>query len=99
MTVRRKLDTALVLTPEKREFIRSGSETPNAGEPHQGFAVAPSRVRETLVPLTTRIREQTAEALRRAYLEHKLSGQLPDTQQEIVEASLRKWLGEHGFLG
>jgi hypothetical protein len=99
MTGRRKLDTALALTPEKREFIRSGGDTREAGEPHEDFAVTPSRVRETLVPLTTRIRVQTAEALRRAYLEHKLSGRLPDTQQEIVEASLRKWLGEHGFLG
>lgn len=51
-----------------------------------------------LVPLTTRLQPVTADALRRAYLEQKLRGRRPDTQQEIVEAALQSWLRKEGFL-
>ncbi len=52
----------------------------------------------TLVPLTTRLYPETAAALRRAYLERKLAGELPNTQQEIVEAALCTWLHSGGYL-
>lgn len=102
MTQRRTLNTALVLTPEKREFIQKGGDQPEPKGPRPDRYADEARkapVRETLVPLTTRIGQQTAESLRRAYLQQKLAGRLPDTQQEIVEAALRQWLGDHGFLG
>jgi len=52
----------------------------------------------SLVSITTRLQQDTAAALRRAYLEQKLNRQHPDTQQEIIEEALQHWLYEHGFL-
>ena len=60
--------------------------------------VRPSLLGEVLVPLTTRIRPETANALRRAYLEQKLAHRTPATQQEIIEAALTTWLQQNGFL-
>ena len=99
MTARRTLGTAL--TPQQRRFIRSGNEEAEEKHPRDVPAadvIHQPQSRQTLVPLTTRIGPQTAESLRRAYLQQKLSGRLPDTQQEIVEAALRQWLRDHGFL-
>lgn len=58
----------------------------------------PSLLGEVLVPLTTRIRPETANALRRAYLEQKLAQRTPATQQEIIEEALTAWLRGHRFL-
>jgi len=55
-------------------------------------------VAQLRVPLTTRLHPDTAEALRRACLEQKLSGKLPNTQQDIVEQATQAWLREYGFL-
>lgn len=68
------------------------------GNPALRGEVLPSLLGEVLVPLTTRIRPLTANALRRAHLEQKLAGRLPATQQEIIEEALTVWLREHGFL-
>jgi hypothetical protein len=51
-----------------------------------------------LVPLTTRLQPDTAEALRRVHLENKLKRIQPDSQQAIVEHALREWLMRNGFL-
>lgn len=56
----------------------------------------PSLLGEVLVPVTTRIRPATANALRRAYLEQKLAHRTPATQQEIIEEALVAWLEQHG---
>jgi len=53
---------------------------------------------QLLVPLTTRLRPKTAEALRRACLEQKLAGRQPHTQQDIIEAAAQRWLRDNGFL-
>ncbi len=58
----------------------------------------PGLVGQLLVPVTTRLRPKTAEALRRACLEQKLSGRRPHTQQDIIEAAAQAWLRENGFL-
>jgi hypothetical protein len=58
----------------------------------------PSLVGEVLVPVTTRVRPETASALRRAYLEQKLAQRTPATQQEIIEEALTAWLRQHRFL-
>lgn len=59
---------------------------------------APSLLGVVLVPLTTRLLPNTADALRRAYLEQKLKGRKPATQQEIVEAAVQGWLRKEGYL-
>lgn len=58
----------------------------------------PSILQGLLVPLTTRLQPETADALRRAYLEQKLARKNPATQQEIVEAALQDWLKGHAYL-
>lgn len=53
---------------------------------------------QALVPLTTRLRAPTADALRRACLEQKLARRSPNTQQEIVELALLDWLRIRNYL-
>lgn len=53
---------------------------------------------QLLVPITMRLQHRTAQALRRASLEQRLSRAKPDTQQEIAEEALADWLVKQGFL-
>lgn len=50
------------------------------------------------VHITTRLRADLAEALKRASLERQLAGQTPHTVQDIFEAVLTPWLRDHGHL-
>jgi hypothetical protein len=50
------------------------------------------------VPLTTRIRHKFAAGLKRASLERQLTGEKPNTVQDILEEALEPWLKERGFL-
>lgn len=61
-------------------------------------ATQPTLSGGALVPLTTRLQPETADALRRAYLERKLDGFTNATQQEIVEEALQAWLVNEGYL-
>lgn len=49
-------------------------------------------------PLTTRIRDDYAKALKRASLERQLAGVTPNTLQDILEEALRPWLHDNGYL-
>lgn len=68
----------------------------------RGIAAEPKPAAPTLtqavVPFTTRFRQSTAEALRRASLERKLAGETPNSQQEIVEHCVSAWLRANGYL-
>jgi hypothetical protein len=50
------------------------------------------------VPLTTRIREDFATALKRASLERQLAGEFPNTMLDILEEALEPWLRTHGYI-
>ena len=50
------------------------------------------------VAVTSRFQHRIAQALRRAHLERKLESIEPNTQQEIVEVAVEKWLNDHGYL-
>lgn len=50
------------------------------------------------MPLTTRIRTDFGTALKRASLERQLSGEKPNTVQDILEEALEPWLRDRGFL-
>ncbi len=122
---------ALVISPEKRAFIRGGLavehtekaepaqlDVASAGEDGSAGAAAfrrsahPPRhedvrpreerqadpVEQPLLPLTTRLRSETADALRRAHLEQRLMRRKPDTVQEIVEEGVAQLLREMGYL-
>lgn len=49
-------------------------------------------------PLTTRLRSDLGEALKRASLERQLAKQTPNTVQDILEEALEPWLKDHGYL-
>ena len=52
----------------------------------------------TRTPLSTKLREDFAKALKRASLERQLHGQEPNTVQDILEEALEPWLKKHGYL-
>jgi len=49
-----------------------------------------------LIPITVRLRQKIAGALKRASLERQLAGSEFFSQQEIVERALAAWLRENG---
>ncbi len=49
-------------------------------------------------PLTTRLRSDLADALKRASLERQLSKVTPNTVQDILEEALEPWLRRNGYL-
>ena len=64
-----------------------------------GKPVRPPVPSNARVPLTTRIRGDIAQALKRASLERELQGLEPHTVQEMLEAALEPWLRNEGHLG
>ena len=77
---------------------RRGSSASSGREPENRSA--PNRSSELLddilVPLTTKLRRRTVQALRRSYLEQKLAGRTPATQQDIIEEAIECWLERRG---
>ncbi len=63
-----------------------------------GQAPATRPVVPARAPLTTRIRADYAEALKRASLERQLAKVEPDTVQEMLEEALGPWLKANGYL-
>jgi hypothetical protein len=67
-------------------------------------AVATSKPESAIVrtegksPVTTRIRSDLAEALKRASLERQLAKVRPSSIQDILEVALEPWLRDHGYL-
>ena len=78
-----------------RRRIRANSR--RNGPTPEGQKLTDPSLQNFLVPLTTRLHAQTATALRRAYLEQKLHGRLPETKQEIVETAVKQWLQGAGY--
>jgi hypothetical protein len=52
----------------------------------------------TRVPISTRMRAEFANALKRASLERQLSGTEPNTLQDILEQAIEPWLRNNGYL-
>lgn len=77
----------------KEASSRSTADHSQLNEP----LVSSTDIPPVLVPLTTRLLPDTAEALRRAHLEQKLRRRSPSTQQEIVEEAVCRWLTEKGY--
>jgi hypothetical protein len=75
----------------EKKFVFGGKAEP---EPPIEKVAAPI----TRLPLTTRIRGDYAEALKRASLERQLSKTTPNTLQEMLEEALEPWLKAHGYL-
>ena len=50
------------------------------------------------VPISTRIRAEYAEALKRASLERQLNKVEPSTLQDILEQAIEPWLRNNGYI-
>lgn len=85
---------APVVDPVKEKAFVYGQK------PAEPPAVPATRPADPLrrVALSTRIRGDFAEALKRASLERQLHGQLPNTLQDILEQAIEPWLKSNGYL-
>ena len=52
----------------------------------------------TRTPISSKIRTDYAEALKRASLDRQLKKLYPNTVQEIIEEALEPWLKTNGYL-
>jgi hypothetical protein len=108
MKDRRPLVAGLQQTPVDRKveeafvFANNATSTPEAPpqapvpEAVEGKGKAANAAGR--VPLTTRIRTDFGNALKRASLQRQLEGQVPNTVQDILEEALEPWLRKHGYL-
>lgn len=100
MNERRSLIDGLKQSPEVDQKVEQdyvfGTQrhTPPSATP----SATPSPPSPNRLPLSTRIREDFAKALKRASLERQLAGVEPSTLQDILEEALEPWLKQHGFL-
>jgi hypothetical protein len=96
MTERRPLTDGIKPPPppvdaqREREFVHgtkaTASTAPTSATPHNR------------VPISTRIRAEYADALKRASLERQLNKQEPNTLQDILEQAIEPWLRNNGYL-
>lgn len=73
---------------KEREFVYGGKDAP------QPSSVAVLR----RIPVSTRIRADFADALKRASLERQLKAIEPSTLQDILEEAIEPWLRSNGYL-
>jgi hypothetical protein len=74
----------------ERDFVH-GTKAPKATP--QASATPFARV-----PISTRIRSEYADALKRASLERQLSKVEPNTLQDILEQAIEPWLRNNGYI-
>lgn len=108
MAERRPLTAGLKATEDvdpslEKQFVYGPKTEPE--QPAKSPASTPAETREGKgsppagrVPLTTRVRADYATALKRASLERQLSGEEPNTLQDILEEALEPWLRTHGYV-
>ena len=96
MSERRSLVEGLKATPTldavEKQFVMSGK----AAEPAK--KAPPAAAGPARSPISTRIRADFAQALKRASLERQLSGEEPNTLQDILEEAIEPWLRSKGYL-
>ena len=79
----------------EKEFVyrKPGPETAAQTTP-----ATPASPQIARVPISTRIRSDYAQALKRASLERQLASAEPNTLQDILEAAVEPWLRTNGYL-
>jgi hypothetical protein len=77
----------------EEEFLRAAKSTatPTATPPTPKSPHA-------RVPITTRMRTEYADALKRASLQRQLEGVEPNTLQDILEQAIEPWLRSNGYI-
>ena len=74
----------------ERDFVHGAKATP-ANEQRAASPFA-------RVPISTRIRAEYADALKRASLERQLNKVEPNTLQDILEQAIEPWLKNNGYI-
>jgi hypothetical protein len=74
----------------ERQFVHG---TKPAAAPSPAISSPSARV-----PISTRIRGEYAEALKRASLERQLNKVEPSTLQDILEQAIEPWLRSNGYI-
>jgi hypothetical protein len=97
MAERRTLIEGLKSTPPA---IDSGREKDfvYADKPQKPQQPTPQTLTINRVPISTRMREDFAKALKRASLERQLKGIEPNTLQDILEEAAEPWLKSNGYI-
>lgn len=85
-------------TAAREEAFVYGQEPPATPVPSVPPPPPPTNNRQGRSPVSTRIRSDYAEALKRASLDRQMKGETPYTVQDILEAALEPWLSRHGYL-
>ena len=92
---------APVATPSvEKDFVYGTSGKPppeNTSQPSTSVA-PPATAQAARAPISTRIRADFAQALKRASLQRQLSGTEPNTLQDMLEEAIEPWLKSHGYL-
>lgn len=81
--------TPAVDPQREREFVHGVKAAPTA---------APTPLPFARVPISTRIRAEYADALKRASLERQLNKVEPNTLQDILEQAIEPWLKNNGYI-
>jgi len=85
------------VSPEvEKDFVFQGKQAAEAAP--QAPPNHPTTPQMTRVAISTRIRTDYAQALKRASLERQLAGIEPNTLQDILEAAVEPWLRSNGYL-
>ena len=95
MTQRRKLVDAITDPPaedRERDFVFSEPHKREAKKPH------PTPRKVALTPLTTRLRDDYAQSMKRVSLQRQLDGIEPHSLQDILEEAVAAWLAANGEL-
>lgn len=95
---RRNLVDGLKETPPvdpqiERQFVTGKAAPTREAAPKVSNAGSVART-----PVSTRLRTDLAEALKRASLQRQLEKVEPSSLTEILEAAVEPWLKEHGYL-
>ncbi len=62
------------------------------------MTATPTTLSINRVPISTRMREDFAKALKRASLERQLEGVEPNSLQDILEEAVEPWLTSNGYI-
>jgi hypothetical protein len=83
-------------SPVAKPEVAKPTPTPNA----ESEAKPEPRPKQNLgkSPLSTRLRTDIGEALKKASLQRELAKETPYTVQDILEVVLELWLKENGYL-
>ncbi len=79
-------------------FGANGKPVSEIGNQPSSPAAMPAPPQLARAPISTRIRSDFAQALKRASLERQLSSTEPNTLQDILEEAIEPWLKSHGYL-